>query len=276
MSQQQKNKKPALIATSIGVIVAVVAGLYFASLQSTPTIEPTSLPEEAETLKAVGIAKAYVGSSPTFSFDGISDSLDMMIVNVLESYPVQYQIEFEFDSAHSGYGNRDGQMLAQVITPHKMSIIVSEGQVISAVTDDTWDELNHQYVLKKLPSGDKPVQTFDGTVVDYDTLLKAINSRGLGAELVEKLEDSIFSVSATVVSVGGIEIQVFEFASEQDALSASQTVSEDGTEIGLSVIRWMDVPHFYTQGNLIVLYVGQNPEILNLLDSLFGNQFAGM
>lgn len=276
MSQQQKNKKRALIAASIGVIVAIVVGLYFAPLQSIVAIEPTTLHEDVETLQAIDLAKVYVKSSPTYSFDGLPDSLDMITVNALESYPVQYKIEFEFDSTHSGYGNRDGQVLAQVITPHTMSILVSEGQVISAVTDETWDELNHQYVLKKLPSNNEPVQAFDGTVSDYATLREAINSRGLGVELVEELEDSVFSAPAKVISIAGIQVQVFEFASEQDAMSASQTVSEDGTEVGLSVIRWIDTPHFYTQGNIIVLYVGQNPEMLNLLDSILGNQFAGM
>jgi putative hemolysin len=46
-------------------------------------------------------------------------------------------------------------MLTQVITPHEMNILVSEGAVISAVTDDTWDELNHQFVLK-VPSEEIP------------------------------------------------------------------------------------------------------------------------
>jgi len=53
-------------------------------------------------------------------------------------------------------------------------------------------------------------------------------------------------------------------------------ISNDGTEIGTSVIRWMDMPHFYTKGKIIVLYVGQNPEIKNLLESLLSQQFAGM
>ncbi|PIN82220.1 MAG: hypothetical protein COV65_07595, partial [Nitrosopumilales archaeon CG11_big_fil_rev_8_21_14_0_20_33_24] len=57
---------------------------------------------------------------------------------------------------------------------------------------------------------------------------------------------------------------------------AKEIVSSDGTEIGLSVIRWMDTPHFYSQGKIIVQYIGHNPEMLNLLDSFLGNQFAGM
>jgi hypothetical protein len=41
-----------------------------------------------------------------------------------------------FDSAHGGFGNREGQMMTQAITHHKIDIIVSEGKVISAVTDE--------------------------------------------------------------------------------------------------------------------------------------------
>lgn len=275
---QQKNKKRPLIIASIGAIAAVLVGLYFVPLQNTVAIEPTTLSEDVETSKAIKIAQAYVKSSPTFSFDGIPDSLDMISVNALESYPVQYRIEFEFDSRQSGYGDREDQILAQVITPHKITVVVSGGKVISAVTDETWDELNHQYILKnpKLSSSDKPVKQFDGKVVDYQSLISAIESRGLSAELTEVIDDSAFAVPTKVISVAGMDLQVYEFDSESDTDAAKQIVSPDGTEIGLSVIRWMDNPHFYSQGKIIVQYIGQNPEMLNLLDSLLGNQFAGM
>ncbi|HSD04382.1 MAG TPA: hypothetical protein VLB45_01340, partial [Nitrosopumilaceae archaeon] len=88
-------------------------------------------------------------------------------------------------------------------------------------------------------------------------------------------EASSFSVPTKVISVGGADVQVFEFASEQDAVAATQTVSEDGTEIGTSIIRWIGPPHFYTQGKLIVLYVGDNSEVTSLLEDFIGPQFAG-
>jgi hypothetical protein len=189
-------------------------------------------------------------------------------------------IKMAFDSAHGGYGNREGQMLTQVITPHKMGIVVSEGKVISAVTDETWDELNLQYVqsLSKLPSSDEPIVPFEGMATDYSSLVNAIQSRGVLVEHIDEIasESSSFSVPIHVISVGGVDVQIYEFASESDAKAASLTVSEDGTEIGLSMIRWMDEPHFYTNGKIIVQYIGHNPEILSLLDSLLGNQFAGM
>jgi len=130
----------------------------------------------------------------------------------------------------------------------------------------------------KLPSSDEPIIPFDGMVTDYSSLVDAISSRGVLVESIEEIaaESSSFSVPIKVISVGGADIQVFEFQSESDAKTASLTVSKDGTEIGTSIIKWIDTPHFYTNGKLIVLYVGHNPEIVNLLESFLGKQFAGM
>src|SRR3989344_172543 len=254
---QPKNKKFVITAAIIGVIAVGVIGVYFVSAQTTVTMIPTTQ-EDQEKNDALGVAQRFIVTSPTFAFDGDVNTLDTVYVGPAESFPPQHMIKIAFDSAHGGFGNREGQMLTQVITHHKMDIIVSEGIVISAVTDDVWDELNNQYVLKnpqpKLPSSDE-------TIIPFDEIAA---------------ESSSFSVSTKVISVGGADVQVFEFASESDAKTASLTVSKDGTEIGTSIIRWIDTPHFYTNGKLIVLYVGQNPEIVNLLESFLGKQFAGM
>ena len=270
-----------MTAVIIGIIAIGVTGTYFVSAQTTLTEIPTTQ-EEQETLKAIDVAKKYTINSPTFAFDGLLETLDVEHVSIMESFPVQYRIKLAFDSSHGGFGDREDQILTQVITPHKIDILVSEGSVLSAVIDETWDELNHQYVLKrpqsKLPSHNEPIVHFEGMVTDYSTLVQAIQSRGISAHLTEEIpsESSLFSVPAKVLSIGGSDVQVYEFQNDSDAKTISLTVSEDGTEIGLSIIRWMDTPHFYTNGKLIVLYVGQNPEILNLLESFLGPQFAGM
>ena len=281
MLQHLKHKKLAITVAVIGVIIAGAASAYFVPAQSTLTMIPTT-PEEQAKYDALGVAQRYIVTSPTFAFDGMSDTLDVEDISVIESDPVQYRIKIAFDSANAGFGDRTGQMLAQVITHHKMDILVSEGNVVSAVTDDSWDELNHQYVLKKpqskLPSHDGQIAPFEGTVTDYASLIDAIESRGVLVQHKEDLsaEISSFSVPTRVVSVGGADVQIFEFKDESEAQASSLTVSEDGTEIGTSIIRWIDAPHFYTKGKLIVLYVGQNPEITNLLESLLDTQFAGM
>lgn len=266
------------IAAIIGIIAIGVTVAYFVPAKTTLTNMPIT-PEEKEKNDALGVAQRYIVTSPTFAFDGDINTLDTEYVGSLESLPVQYMIKMAFDSAHGGFGNREGQMLTQAITHHKMDIVVSEGKVISAVTDETWDELNLQYVqsLSKLPSSDEPIVPFEGMATDYSSLVNAIQSRGVLVEHIDEIasESSSFSVPIHVISVGGADVQIYEFASESDAKTASLTVSEDGTEIGLSIIRWMDEPHFYTNGKLIVQYIGHNPEIMNLLESFLGKQFAG-
>ncbi len=94
------------------------------------------------------IANEFVLSSPTFAFDGMEDTLEFGPITILESFPEQYKLDVMFTSSHGGFGDRTDQIVTQALTPHVMQIIISEGVVISAVTDDTWDEMNNQYVLK--------------------------------------------------------------------------------------------------------------------------------
>lgn len=274
MSTQQKHKKFAITAAIIGAVVVSLFVLYFAPLRTELTIIPTT-PEDQERNDALGVAQRFIPTSPTFAFDGMIDTLDVESVSVMESFPVQYNIKASYTSAHGGFGNREGQILTQVITPHKVDIIVSKGSVISAVTDGEWDEMNNQYVIKK-PNSDDDLSMHVAPVHDYDSFIEALEDMDISAEQVEELEDSSFSVPTKVVSVNGENIQVFEFSSATDAQNATLLVSEDGTQIGTSMIRWIDTPHFYTQDKIIVLYVGHTQEMLNLLDSLLDKQFAGM
>lgn len=279
MSEQKKSKKFGISVVIIAIIIVVITSAYLIPTQTIVTIIPET-EEDKKRNEALGVAQRYVVTTPTFAFDGDINTLETKNVDILETSPTSYLIQFTFDSANSGYGNREGQNLSQIITTHKIEIVVSEGIVVSAVTDGQWDELNHQYVLKnpkpKLQSNNDPISTFEGKVKDYSSLIAAIKSRGILVNEIEILDDSFFSVPIKVISVGGIDLQVYEFNTKSDMETAMRIVSSDGTEIGLSVIRWMDVPHFYSQDQIIVQYIGQNPEILNLLDSLLGKQFAGM
>jgi hypothetical protein len=97
---------------------------------------------------AVNVAVRFLKNSPTYKFDGIPDTLKVMDTRILESFPVQYVVTITFDSRHAGYGDRTGQVLAQVITPHEIVITVVEGEVTRAVVDDKWDELNNREIVQ--------------------------------------------------------------------------------------------------------------------------------
>jgi len=148
-----------VLAVEDGSVTEAVIDDAWDELHQTTVIHDDTTPKEAEEL-----AKEFVESSPTFSFDGVHGSIEIVDVVAAESYPVQYFITVAFECSHAGYGDRTGQVLAQVITPHVMRITVSDGQVLNAVIDGVWDELNQR---EKVDSELLPPETAKDIAVAY-------------------------------------------------------------------------------------------------------------
>lgn len=99
---------------------------------------------DSEESPQVQIAKDFVVSSPTFAFDGMPNTLTVLDEVILESFPDQYVITIGFTSLHGGYGDRADQIVTKALTPHEIMVTVVENEVVSAVIDGKWDELNQQ------------------------------------------------------------------------------------------------------------------------------------
>jgi|GEM_PF-2770129 PGF-CTERM protein len=133
-------------------------------------------PIPADKKKSREIAEEYLLNTLTFRFDGIEDSLKLVDTNTLEC-PYCWEFVFEFQCRHAGYGNRTGQMLAQVITLHTARIIVEQGRVTSAIMDEKWDMLEQKVIDSNNPiisvnstvfEGERWMSIFsDGTVTCY-------------------------------------------------------------------------------------------------------------
>lgn len=91
----------------------------------------------------INAAEAFVRQSPTYQFDGIDETFHMVDVQFPAVEP-DWVITIQFESSHAGFGDRTGDMLTQVITPHECIITVSEGIVTSAIMDGQWDMLNQE------------------------------------------------------------------------------------------------------------------------------------
>ena len=93
---------------------------------------------------ALQIAKHFIMNAPTYAFDGIDGTLQLVQTTSLESWPVQYIVILSFESSHAGYGDRTGEALAQVVTTHVATVKVVNGEVVQAVIDDIWNELDQR------------------------------------------------------------------------------------------------------------------------------------
>ena len=122
-------------------------------------------------------------------------------------------------------------------------------------------------------------------VYDYTSL---INDLGNAGATVDELTGSVspigFSVGGRSVGVNGGTIQVYEFPHGLAADTEAGYVSPDGYNItvplggdrSMSVHSdWFAPPHYYKKYTLIVLYVGENASLLEVLRSVLGPEFAG-
>ena len=122
-------------------------------------------------------------------------------------------------------------------------------------------------------------------VYDYTSLL---NDLGNAGATVDELTGSVspigFSVGGRSVGVNGGTIQVYEFPHGLAADTEAGYVSPDGYNItvplggdrSMSVHSdWFAPPHYYKKYTLIVLYVGENASLLEVLRSVLGPEFAG-
>lgn len=106
-------------------------------------------------------------------------------------------------------------------------------------------------------------------------LIAALEAEGATVEVGEPITQAFFSPQGTILKVNGQDIQVFEYPSAEAMENEASQVATDGGSIGTSMVTWVDTPHFYKTGRIIVLYVGSDETVQGLLETTLGSQFAG-
>jgi len=119
------------------------------------------------------------------------------------------------------------------------------------------------------------MSTLIATMVGENVPLQMENG-GVVVGVASRGNNPFFSVDAQVLNAYGEDIQVFEYDSTDDALT---DIDESGLtpegQFQTIMVTWTGTPHFYQTGSLIVLYVGDNSDIVTLLEDLLGPQIAG-
>ncbi|MBW8017958.1 MAG: hypothetical protein FVQ82_17445 [Planctomycetes bacterium] len=89
------------------------------------------------------------------------------------------------------------------------------------------------------------------------------------------LHNLFFSVDVQMYNLGDESIQVFEYTDETAMQTDADQVAEDGSSVGTSMPFWVAAPHFFKSGRVLVLYVGEDAQVLAALEAAMGEQFAG-
>ena len=107
------------------------------------------------------------------------------------------------------------------------------------------------------------------------TLISALRTSGLEPRQVDRITQAFFTVPAMVYQLRDGELQVYEFPNEERAAREAENVSADGSSVGTSKVLWIAPPHFFRAGALLVLYLGNDEQVLDVLRARIGPQFAG-
>lgn len=82
----------------------------------------------------------------TYKFDGMDLVFDRLKELNPDDCPDCYIAEYEFKSNHIGYGDRTGDILVEIVVPHSITLLISDGKVSRAVTDAKYDEIRNEFI----------------------------------------------------------------------------------------------------------------------------------
>lgn len=117
------------------------------------------------------------------------------------------------------------------------------------------------------------------SITEYEQLI--LNLEDVGFSVIEEdVGEDILQGQRKWLTINDEEnISVYLYENSQKMEEDASYINEGGTSYtndGKNVeISWVSYPHFYKKGNIIVLYVGENQEIINTLEVIIGLQFAG-
>lgn len=120
---------------------------------------------------------------------------------------------------------------------------------------------------------------YSGEIIDYDSFLMALTYAGAKPVPQENINHQFLSVPGKVVMLGSQHVQVFEYRDRASADADGQRFSPDGAWFdrdGIpTLVNWIATPHLYRTGKLLIVYVGDDVEMLSLLEITVGQEFAG-
>jgi hypothetical protein len=109
------------------------------------------------------VAEQFVRNEATYKYDGF----DLVYKGSTDCGTNCKEHVYEFQSQQAGYGDRSGQMTAQVITQHRAVVRVENNAITSAVMDGQWDMIGQRLVEGQACAADV-MECPDGSFVARD------------------------------------------------------------------------------------------------------------
>ncbi len=126
-----------------------------------------------------------------------------------------------------------------------------------------------------------------GPLRDHVSFVDHLRGKGYQVEPVADVRQPFLSAVGTVLRVSGgelqrpIELQSYNYDDTELGEDGLKAAEEDASKIGpdgqprTTSVLWKGEPHFFRKERVLVLYLGEDKVVLDLLTDLLGPQFAG-
>ena len=113
------------------------------------------------------------------------------------------------------------------------------------------------------------------TTFDLADLAEVLFATGVPVDVGNEEVLSFFPVPVRHFTVFDDDVLVLEFVGPNTTAAVASTISSDGNAINGQAIDWPAPPHFFQEGRIIVLYLGDDSQVISALAQILGPQFAG-
>lgn len=206
------NKK--IIIGIVIIALVLVAGYFLGEIE-----EEIYTAQQAEEISEQWVEE----ESPTYVERG-GDALSHQSTEEVEE--ATFEVIFDFEASFAGYGEvGEDEMAAQVITPHTIVVTVSSNEVVSAITDDVFDEMTGEMIDDEDQDEDEDEDEDDEDLITVDLFF---------VEVVDGMEDLV-AVSREVELVNGVEestlVALLEGVTQEEEDDGYSSSIPEGTEL---------------------------------------------
>ena len=164
------------------------------------------------------LAESFLRNSPTFRFDGLPDSVELM-KSADGDCETCLVYTFGFETSHPGYGDRTDLPLAAAVTEHEAVISIEDGLVTSARIDSIWDVITQSPIARSASSEDgasTPITALLDSPFELHIGQEAVfGDEGLKITFVDVSEDSRCPAATNCVVSGLAKVRVDVVAGER-------------------------------------------------------------
>ena len=112
-------------------------------------------------------------------------------------------------------------------------------------------------------------------VADHECLVENLRAAGITVDVGDSIEQPFLKAPGVILRLSGgglaqpADIQSYNYDNEQDARRDVDGI-DPGVQSRTTQITWIATPHLYGKERVLVLYVGDDPAVLELLSGQLG------